>query len=293
MSQFLLEKYKSFMNLWMDIFIKRINSNNVYEALNTTVSFSYQLITYVLLGFKVFSKTITVGSFTMGINSLNSFMSATNGIVQSIIDVRSKIVFISKYDNFLKIPNQNSKYAQYGLEKIDLRNMEIEFDNVSFKYPGSTTYIFRNLSLKIKGDEKIAIVGENGAGKTTFVMLLTRMYVPTEGRILINGVDIRKFETDSFMRLFSVVHQDFLILPFSIYENIVFQPKEEEEKYKAVMDILAQCGMEERIANMYQGLMTPISKELDARGVDLSGGGNAKACDCQSVIQGCSRCDFG
>jgi len=272
MGDFLLNKYREFISIWLNIFVKRLKINNVYGILNTTVSLSYQLAAYVLLGLKVFSKDISVGSFTMGISSLNSFMSATNGIVQSIIDVRSKIVFISKYDNFLRIPDPYDRYAKRDLKEIDLQNMELEFQNVSFKYPGSTTYIFKNLSLKIRAGEKVAIVGENGAGKTTFILLLTRMYAPTEGRILLNGIDIREYDGSHYSELFSVVHQDFLILPFTIYENIVFQPEEDDETCQKVMEIFSQCGLKERVDSMYQGVRTPVSKEIDARGVDLSGG---------------------
>lgn len=272
MGEYLLNKYNTFLDMWMDIFIRRTRLNCVYEALNTAVSFLYQMTAYLLLGARVFSKSITVGSFTMGINSLNSFMSATNGIVRSIIDVSSKITFISKYDNFLRIPNLCDKYTKYNFDGVNFSNIEIVFENVSFKYPGSTDFIFRNLNLKIKGDEKIAIVGENGAGKTTFVLLLTRMYTPVEGRILINGRDIREYDRESYMRLFSVVHQDFLLLPFSIYENIVFQEEEDEGTREKVVSLLAQCGLRDRVDSMYQGLMTPVSKEIDARGVDLSGG---------------------
>lgn len=276
MRDFLLEKYKIFVDAWMDIFIRRTKKNSLYGILNTAVSFSYQLIAYILLGIKVFSKSISVGSFTMGINALNSFMAATNGIVQSVIDVRSKIVFISKYDNFMSIPNQHDKYAKYGTEKIDISNIEIEFENVSFKYPGSTNFIFRHLNLKIQADEKVAIVGENGAGKTTLIMLLTRMYTPTEGRILINGIDIREYNRESYMQLFSVVHQDFLVLPFSIYENIIFHSQEDDKTKVLVSDLVNQCGLKERVDSMYQGLQTPITKEIDARGVDLSGGERQK-----------------
>lgn len=271
-SDFLLEKHKFFINSWMNIFIRRTKVNSIHGVLNTTASFAYQLFAYILLGLKVFTREISVGSFTMGINSLNSFMSATNGIVQSIIDVRLKISFINKYDTFLKIPNQYDKHVKCNLEGIDLKNISIEFENVSFKYPGSTSYVLKNVDLKISGQERIAIVGGNGAGKTTFIMLLTRMYAPTEGRILINGVDIKEIDRDSYMSLFSVVHQDFLMLPFSIFENIIFKQELDCDTQTKIMDLLKQCGLQERIEAMYQGLNTPITKEIDARGVDMSGG---------------------
>ena len=271
MSDFLINKYRSFVENWMDILIRRSRSNNVYGFFNTMVSFTYQLFAYILLGFKVISREITVGSFTMGINSLNNFMSASNSIVHAIIDVQVKLTFINKYDTFLKIPNKSTRQKQ-SVVVSGSELVEIVFENVSFKYPGSTSYILKNINLKIKKGEKIALVGMNGAGKTTVILLLTRMYFPTDGRILFNGVDIREIDQESYRNLFSVVHQDFLMLPFSIRENIVFHAQADESQEQKIMNLLAECGLKERVDHMYQGIDTPISKEIDARGVDLSGG---------------------
>ncbi|MFG6379483.1 MAG: ABC transporter ATP-binding protein/permease [Lachnospiraceae bacterium] len=272
MKNYLINKHNFYVNSWMDIFIRRKKNNCVNACLNTTVSFAYQLFAYIVLGLKVFTGEISIGSFTMGINSLNTFMSATNGIAQSFIDVRLKISFINKYDNFLKIPNKHDKYDIFDLESIDMKNINIEFENVSFKYPGSTEYILKNLNIKIKENEKVAVVGENGAGKTTLIMLLTRMYSPTQGRILINGIDIKDIKQESLMGLFSVVHQDFLMLPFSVLENILFKQEMDEKEQKEIEQLLVQCGLNDRIKSMYQGLNTPVTKEIDARGVDMSGG---------------------
>lgn len=272
MGDYLLEKHKSFVGLWMDTFVKKARTNCVYGMFNTMVSLVYQLFAYIILGLKVFSGGISVGSFTMGINSLNNFMTSMNGIVQSVIDVRTKLYFINKYDVFLKIPSKYDKYGKRGLEGMDLDDICIEFEGVSFKYPGSTSYVLKNINLKIKGKERIAVVGGNGAGKTTFIMLLTRMYAPTEGRITINGVDIKDIDRESYMSLFSVVHQDFLMLPFSILENIVLGEEVDEGVRTEIMELLRRCGLKDRVESMYQGLQTPVTKEIDARGVDLSGG---------------------
>ena len=270
MSGFILEKIQMFQQSWMKIFQKRIKDNSICEWLTTTSSLVFQLSAYIILGIKVFVKEITIGSFT--ISSLNSFMDASKGIIQSIIDINAKIYTISQYNSFLNIKSKFRKDTVYRLEEMNLQNIEIEFEQVSFKYPGSTQYILRDINLKINAHEKIAVVGENGAGKTTFVMLLTRMYDPTKGRILLNGIDIRKIDYDSYMKLFSTVYQDFQIFPFSIFDNIVFEKENREEAQNKIMELVAQTGLTERMEAMYQGLDTPISRELDNRGEDLSGG---------------------
>lgn len=272
MKEYLIDKHGFYVNSWMNILHKRIKANCVNSYLNITVSFFYQLFAYILLGLKVFVGEISIGSFTMGINSLNTFMSSTNAIAQAFIDVRLKMSFINKYDNFLQIPNKYDKYGIRDLDDIDLDDINIQFENVSFKYPGSTEFVLKNVNFTMKRHEKIAIVGKNGAGKTTLIMLLTRMYTPTEGRILINGIDIKEITQESFMKLFSVVHQDFLMLPFSVAENILFGKEMNDVEKKEIEKLLKQCDLDDKISTMYQGLDTPITKEIDARGVDMSGG---------------------
>lgn len=271
-SSFILNKIHSYQKSWMKIFNKRVKTNSISEWLTNTFSFGFQLTAYILLGLKVFAKEITLGSFTMGINSLNSFVGASKGIAQSVIDINARIYSVGRYHSFLNIRSEFRKDATRKIDDIDLKNVEIKFENVYFKYPGSTSYVLKDINLTINTYEKIAVVGENGSGKTTFVMLLTRMYDPTEGRILINGIDIREIDYDSYMKLFSTVYQDFHIFPFSILENIVFRDEADEEAEKKILELFKQNGLSSRLEAMYQGLKTPITKELDNRGEDLSGG---------------------
>ena len=162
------------------------------------------------------------------------------------------------------------------LNDLNLDNIEIEFKNVSFRYPNSTSYVLKNINLKISNQEKLAIVGYNGAGKTSFTLLLTRMYEPTEGEILLNGINIQRINYREYLKLFSTVNQDFFLFPFSILENIHPCSEVSEQEKEKVMDLCRKYGIEERINRMYKGLDTPITKELFAAGVDLSGGERQK-----------------
>ena len=272
MKNYLLDKIKEFQKDWMSFYKRRMNKNSVSEFLSTTCSLGFQCCTYIMLGIKVFSKIITIGSFTMGINSLNSFMDASKGIVKSIIDINSRIYYVSQYDSFLNIDSKFRTNNIHEIDEIDKSNISIEFDHVYFKYPGSAEYVLKDINLAINSHERVAVVGENGAGKTTFVMLLTRMYDPTKGCIRINGIDIREIDYDSYMKLFSTVYQDFTLFPYTISENIVLKKDVDQECRKRVMELFEQNGLCDRLKGMPLGLDTPITKQLDNRGEDLSGG---------------------
>ena len=272
MNDFILNKIRLYQQSWMKILSRRINSNSICEWITGIFSYGFQFFSYIMLGIRVFTKIITIGSFTMGINSLNSFVSASNGIIKSVVDINSKIYSAGRYSSFLNIRSELRKNATRKIDDIDLMNSKITFENVSFKYPGSTTCVLKNINLTIKPCEKVAVVGENGSGKTTFVMLLTRMYDPTEGRILLNDIDIKEIDYDSYLKLFSTVYQDFQIFPFSIIENINFKDYTLINEEQKILQLFEQNGLNQRLKKMYQGLKTPISKELDNRGEDLSGG---------------------
>lgn len=106
------------------------------------------------------------------------------------------------------------------ISESDIKNFEIEFKNVSFKYPGSEDYVLKNVSLKLNSGSCTAIVGQNGSGKTTFIKLLCRLYDPTEGVITLNGRDIREYDYAQYMRVFSVVFQDFKLFDFMLAQNV-------------------------------------------------------------------------
>lgn len=145
-----------------------------------------------------------------------------------------------------------------------------------FRYPNSTSFVLKDINLTIRDTEKLAVVGYNGAGKTSFALLLARMYDPTEGAIYLNGIDIRRIDYRDYIKIFSTVNQDFSLLAFSILENIARQETVPEEERERIRRMLQNNGMGERMRKMYRGLDTPVTKRLEASGVDLSGGEEQK-----------------
>ncbi len=152
---------------------------------------------------------------------------------------------------------------------------EIEFKNVSFKYPKTDKYIYKNLSLKIKKGQRLAIVGINGAGKTTFVKLLCRLYEPTSGEILINGVNIQSFSKEEYYKILSVVFQEVKTFAFTVAENVSLENLEEVDREK-VLHCIEKAGVGDKINSLEKGIDTSLLKILDGEGIELSGGENQK-----------------
>lgn len=147
--------------------------------------------------------------------------------------------------------------------------VSIEFRNVSFKYPESETYALKNFSIKLENGEKLAVVGRNGSGKTTFIKLLCRLYDPQEGEILLNGVNIREYDDAAYRQLFSVVFQDFSMFSFPLAQNVSVADTYEEARVWACLE---EAGIADDVRGMEQQLDTYLYKDVEETGVEISGG---------------------
>lgn len=276
LGKYIFNKIETFQNNMLNFHFRRIKKDGVIETFTYLLSVFFQISAYVLIGIKAFKGEITVGEFTMGITSLINFMSASAFVATNMLNFSNSLFYINKYKTFLTFKSKFDDDAGVILNDLNLDNIEIEFKNVSFRYPNSTSYVLKNINLKISNKEKLAIVGYNGAGKTSFTLLLTRMYEPTEGEILLNGINIQRINYKEYLKIFSTVNQDYFLFPFSILENIQPCSEVSEQEKEIIMDLCRKYGIEERISRMYKGLETPITKELFAAGVDLSGGERQK-----------------
>ena len=152
---------------------------------------------------------------------------------------------------------------------------EFTFENVSFKYKGQETYALKNVNITISHGEKLAVVGLNGAGKTTFIKLLLRLYDVTEGRILINGVDVREYDRADYFSLFAPAFQDVMVFAFPMSENVSMKEPFNTDKEQAEK-MLRSAGLGEKIDSLEKGVDTELLKVLYDDGVDLSGGEKQK-----------------
>jgi ABC-type multidrug transport system fused ATPase/permease subunit len=276
MSDFILKKIKFFQRNMLGLNMHRIKADGFIEMAAYLLNIIFQVLAYILIGINAFNGLITIGEFTMGITSLINFMSASAFVATNILNFNDSLFYIHKYKSFQLIKSKFDFSSEITIDDIDLNNIEIEFRNVSFRYPNSTSYVLKNICLKISNKEKLAIVGYNGAGKTSFVLLLTRMYDPTEGEILLNGIDIRKINYKDYLKIFANVNQDFFLMPLSFLDNIAIKENITDEEKKIITELFNSNSMGERLKKMHKGLNTPITKTLYASGVDLSGGERQK-----------------
>lgn len=210
-----------------------------------------------------------------GIGSVTQYVGAATALAGNVAMFLETVNFISANapfmeDTFRLLDTPNAMYqGSLTTEKRSDRQYHVEFRDVSFRYPGTENWTLRHVNMKFKVGSRLAIVGENGSGKTTFIKLLCRLYDPQEGQILLNGIDIRKYNYRDYMDIFSVVFQDFQLLPQSLGANVAGSGSYDRERVKKA---LVDAGFEERMSAMPQGLDTQLYKDFAENGVEVSGG---------------------
>lgn len=223
---------------------------------------------YLFVAIKAFLGAYGVGSVVQYVSVLTRLGDGIRDLMFMVSDNELYCAHLKKMYDYLDIPNHMYQ-GSLTVEKREDNEYYIEFRNVSFKYPRTENYVLRNVNLKFKIGEKPAVVGMNGSGKTTFIKLLCRLYDPTEGEILLNNVDIRKYDYKEYMSIFSVVFQDFKLFSFGLGQNVSASFHYNEELAKRCLE---KAGFYERLQSMKKGLETSIYKDLDEEGVEISGG---------------------
>ncbi len=223
---------------------------------------------YVFTCLKAWCGAFDVGSVTQYIGASTALANNVYEMTSLLGELKTHTIYMEKVLAFLDIPNSMYQ-GSLTTEKRSDRQYEVEFKDVSFRYPGSEHWALRHISMKFKIGKRLAIVGENGSGKTTFIKLLCRLYDPQEGEILLNGINIRKYNYRDYMAIFSVVFQDFQLISQSLGSNVAGNRNYDREK---VRKALIDAGFEERLNAMPNGLDTLLYKDFGEDGVDVSGG---------------------
>lgn len=239
------------------------------SAASSAVSGFFTGFVYLFVGLKAWAGAFGVGSVMQYITAITMLSSGIGSFLQNFGLIRTNAAFLENTFKFL----DTKSVMDTGSLPVPKDNPEIEFRNVSFIYPGTEDYALKNVSIKFRVGEKLAIVGENGSGKSTFIKLLCRLYDPTEGEILLNGINIKEYSYAEYLSVFSVVFQDFGLLPFSIAENVAASENYDPEKVKKC---LAEAGFSDRSEKLQDGINTMISKYFDDGGVGFSGGESQK-----------------
>ena len=243
-----------------------------YMAASSAVSVIFTGVVYVFVCLKAWAGAFGLGEMTQYVASITKVSGGVSNLVSSLGNMRNNATFLVPIFEFLDIPN-NMYQGSLAVEKKRDCKYEVEFRNVSFKYPGSENYALRNVTMKFKIGKRLAIVGVNGSGKTTFIKLLCRLYDPTEGEILLNGIDIRKYNYEDYMMIFSVVFQDFRLLALKLGENVASNSIYDREQ---VLNSLGKAGFTEKLEELSGGIETHLYKSYDKNGVNVSGGESQK-----------------
>lgn len=266
MGDMLKENYRRYMDIARPVYVKMCKSERAFHLLNTALAGISSIYAYLLVLLKVMAGAVSIGSFTQYVGALAAFQNDISRILYSSMRIRRMVSYLGHFLDFLALKSTHT--GTIPTEKRQDHVYEIEFHHVSFAYPGSTEPVLKDLSCKLTLKHKMAVVGLNGAGKTTFIKLLCRLYDPTEGYITLNGVDIRKYDYRQYQALFGVVFQDFQLFPFPVGQNVAASLHFDEER---LWRCLEQAGVADRVRAMGQKLETPISA-VDEAGENVSGG---------------------
>lgn len=232
-------------------------------------SFSYYAC-YAWIIFETAGGLVTIGLMTFYLALFRNSQGTFQGLFDNINRLYENGLFM---DNLFGFLNLKPQMAEARTPAVMPRHMikGLEFRNVSFQYPGRQDWALRGVNLTIRPGEKLALVGQNGAGKTTLIKLMTRLYDPTEGQILLDGVDLRDYEPDELRRKIGVIFQDFVRYHLSMRENIGFGQIDEMDDAARVADAAERGGADEVADELPEGMDTVLGRWFH-QGHELSGG---------------------
>lgn len=237
-----------------------------------TLDMLREAVMYIGLVFSILKKGLLISDFTLYVGCIRQFAETFHNVMNIYAKMRQCNREVNDYRTLNEFIDEQETA---GVDIEEAKEYEIRFENVSFAYPGTEKLALKNLDLTITPKQKLAIVGLNGAGKTTFVKLLLKLYEPTSGRILINGVDIKKYNTRSYYNLFSPVFQDAECYAFTLAENVSMKPEDVTDK-KLASECIRKAGLGNKLDEWKKGVDTNILKILHNDGVILSGGESQK-----------------
>lgn len=252
---------------------KHHNRMVLWEVSLGSVLIVQKILMYTWLVYNVVTGAYQISDFVLYVGLVSTFHASVGYVNWIYSDMRTNSLMINDYRNFVdwKEDRETADEKDGHITEINLDKFEFRFENVSFKYPGHDNYVLKNVNLTIKNEAKLAVVGVNGAGKTTFIKLMMKLYEPSEGRILLNDVDIKEYNREEYFKLFSPVFQNVECFAMPIYQNISFAEEDKTDMNK-INEVLEQSGLSEKINSYEKGIHTNLLKIFDKEGIDLSGG---------------------
>lgn len=242
------------------------------------------MITYFYLGFLTIMGRITIPVMTQLVTAAATFYQSITGITENFQNIVKRANYANEFVKFMSYPDAIHK----GDRVVREGEHTITFQNVTFTYPGSDTPVLKGINLTINAGSHLSVVGLNGAGKTTFIKLLCRLYDPDEGEILMDGINIKEYEYSQYMSVLAPVFQDFKLFSFSAKENILLTEEEGEKEEEAVAGIMRKVGIYDKFASLKNGLDTILFKYFDDDGIEPSGGEQQKLAIARALYKNAS-----
>ena len=243
---------------------------SAWQIALTVLSSIINCVFFAMIAMKVFDGTIQIGDYSLYTGALTSIATTVSGLINVSASVYEGTLFIDNLISFMKEkPTVIPSVSEPASVAVGMPHT-IVFENVSFAYPGSDRLVLKNINLTLRPGETAVLVGLNGAGKTTFIKLLTRLYDPTEGRILLDGRDIREYDLKDLYRMFGIIFQDFGKYAVSIADNIRFGDIDREADPEAIRRAATESNADDFISRLPEGYDTPLMRYFEPDGTELS-----------------------
>lgn len=265
----IINKCKTNREQYKEKQIKIHKFNSVISMVLSALSLLQEGTIYIFLAVSATSGKISIGEFSMYFAATMGLTSAINNLVGFSIGLNYTSDYIKDFIDFVTLPDGIKKD---GTDVVDNCELIFEFRNVSFKYPHTDTFVLNNINVKFKLNERISLVGENGAGKSTFIKLLMRFYDPTKGEILLNGRNIKEYEYSKYLTIFSTVFQDYQLFCFTVFENVALDKAKYIKNELDARKAMNKAGILAKIDSLPYNIHTYLGKSFEECGTELSGG---------------------
>ena len=276
----LVEKWKKYTEESIGAWKWRADKGYPYNLALDGAGLVRSLITYFYAGYLVIREAFSIGIFTQMISAAGGLDATLGGLVWNVQELMKRCNYAYEYLLFMEYPEAMPK----GTAHVKPGEHRIEFRNVTFAYPGTDKKVLDGVNITVEPGEHLSIVGLNGAGKTTFIKLLCRLYDPTEGEILVDGRNIMEYDYKEYVGQFAPVFQDFKIFGFSIGENIVFDNMD-QVRLKEILKLTGLDGMTQKLP---KGVDTPVFKMFEEDGIEPSGGEQQKMAIARALYKNAS-----
>ena len=261
-------RFRNHLNLVQRFYEKMARLSIRYNCLILLLAVAQRAVTYLYLIRQSFTKGIAVGDFSVYLAAVESLSAGLKSLIGGVAELHQYNKYYEAFCEYYAAGDEEDPEAVLPMPDIS-KELVIEYHDVSFRYPHGEKNALSHISCCIRKGDIISIVGSNGAGKSTFIKLLLRLYKPTEGFISVNGTDIALIDRREYARCFACMFQDFQLFSFSLEDNILLGEDDLSGKAEKAAEF---AGLKDRIASLEKGMQTMVYRDFDKEGFTPSGG---------------------